>query len=325
MRDAGNAFLAALLEQSDDGERSGDSWTALELRLGGHSKKKTKPDACAVIADAAWTRLLTKGEGVIDQDDSRMRCLDSLTPEHPRQRRSIRASAVSGDLRSTRRLVRQGLAVAMLFVAGSVDVAAQQRALCVHDVPAGQVLRVRSGPALTAGIVGEFKSAACGVKLAGRCEGDWCVMALDGTKGWVDTRYIGIYELPDSAAQQTTHAPKDAEAAEPPKAAEQRTPSDLQTSTPTASTRFDFARATAATAAREAVRPIRGPDPGACVARVERWDTLRIRSGPGTRHDEIGAIPAGACRVERIGGCRGDWCQIAWRGRVGWVNSHYLD
>jgi uncharacterized protein YraI len=66
-------------------------------------------------------------------------------------------------------------------------------------------------------------------------------------------------------------------------------------------------------------------EPTACVARVERWDTLRIRTGPGASHGEIGAIPAGACGVERAGACQGRWCKIAWRGRVGWVNTYYLD
>ena len=66
-------------------------------------------------------------------------------------------------------------------------------------------------------------------------------------------------------------------------------------------------------------------DPAACVARVDRGDTLRIRTGPGVGHDEIGGIPPGACGIERAGGCKGRWCQIAWRGRTGWVNSYYLD
>lgn len=62
-----------------------------------------------------------------------------------------------------------------------------------------------------------------------------------------------------------------------------------------------------------------------CVARVQRGDTLRLRTGPGVSHDEIAGIPPGACDVERAGGCRGRWCKVTWQGRVGWANSYYLD
>ncbi len=62
-----------------------------------------------------------------------------------------------------------------------------------------------------------------------------------------------------------------------------------------------------------------------CVTRVQRGDTLRLRTGPGVGHDEIAGIPPGACDVERAGGCWGRWCQVTWQGRVGWANSYYLD
>ena len=66
-------------------------------------------------------------------------------------------------------------------------------------------------------------------------------------------------------------------------------------------------------------------DGRSCVARVERGDTLRIRNGPGIDFDEIGEIPPRACGVGIVGGCKGRWCRIAWRGRTGWVNTYYLD
>jgi SH3-like domain-containing protein len=66
-------------------------------------------------------------------------------------------------------------------------------------------------------------------------------------------------------------------------------------------------------------------EPPLCVARVQRGDTLRLRTGPGVGHDEIAGIPPGACDVERAGGCRGRWCKVTWQGRVGWANAYYLD
>lgn len=64
---------------------------------------------------------------------------------------------------------------------------------------------------------------------------------------------------------------------------------------------------------------------GRCVSRVEQGDTLRIRTGPSPRHEEIGGIPPRTCGIEPVGGCQGSWCRIAWRGQVGWVNAYYLD
>ena len=61
-----------------------------------------------------------------------------------------------------------------------------------------------------------------------------------------------------------------------------------------------------------------------CVAGVARGDTLRIRTGPGVQHGETGGIPPGACGVRVTGGCRGQWCPVAWNGRSGWSNGHYL-
>ncbi len=217
--------------------------------------------------------------------------------------------------------------VALIAAAGTAA-AAEKRALCVHDVPAGQALRVRSGPGYSAVVIGEFRSGACGVRLIGRCDGDWCEMALGGNSGWVNTRYIGIYELPGSTAAAVQ---PDTER----RAEIKRTPSFSQPApTPVSPPPPVVAQKTTRHGQAYKASPVWGrvieqgssePAPGACVARVERWDTLRIRSGPGVGHDEIGDIPPGACRVERVGGCRGDWCRVAWRGRFGWVNTYYLD
>lgn len=61
-----------------------------------------------------------------------------------------------------------------------------------------------------------------------------------------------------------------------------------------------------------------------CVRGVEGWDTLRVRAAPTPVAREIGHIPPAACGVVIIGPCRGAWCPVQWRNRVGWSNSTYL-
>lgn len=161
----------------------------------------------------------------------------------------------------------------------------QDQMLCVHGVTAPDYLVVRAAPDGAAAVVGRFPAEACGVQLAGRCAAGWCEMTLQGVSGWVHTKNIAVYEVPRGHPA----------------------------------------------AAQLPIKPRREPEeqgsaePALCVARVERGDTLRIRTGPSVRYDEIGGIPPGACGVERVGGCRGPWCKVQWRGQVGWVNTHYLD
>ncbi len=187
------------------------------------------------------------------------------------------------------RLVLPLLVLPLLFFTTAptwaVDVSkvTEQRLLCVHGVEAPDQLNVRSGPGFTAPVIARFPAKACGVKLVGRCTEGWCEMALNGAAGWVYTKHIGVYEVPQGH-------PSTAKQAIVPEPVEQGS-----------------------------------PDPALCVVRVDRGDTLRVRTGPGVSHDEIGGIPPGACGVERVGGCKGPWCKIAWRGRTGWVNTYYLD
>ncbi len=61
-----------------------------------------------------------------------------------------------------------------------------------------------------------------------------------------------------------------------------------------------------------------------CVRGVASWDTLRVRAEPSPRAPAIGGIPSGACSVAVVGPCRGSWCRVLWRGRVGWSNASYL-
>ena len=57
---------------------------------------------------------------------------------------------------------------------------------------------------------------------------------------------------------------------------------------------------------------------------VRPGDTLRIRTGPGVDHREVGGIPPNACGVAVGGPCRGSWCPVTYRGIRGWSNASYL-
>lgn len=49
---------------------------------------------------------------------------------------------------------------------------------------------------------------------------------------------------------------------------------------------------------------------------------LNLRSGPGTRYSVVTTMPAGA--YVDVLGCRGSWCRVDWRGRVGYASRSYL-
>ena len=197
---------------------------------------------------------------------------------------------------------------------------AQQRTLCVHGIEAPAALNVRAGPGPDSRVIARFPAKACGVKLAGRCSGDWCQMVLGQTSGWVKTKHIGVYELPGGgqARRAAVAAPVEAPtqdvtegAARGPVLAERPAPAKRpQRRTPVQA---------------RAVVEQGSSDDGACVRRVDSDDTLRIRRGPGTGHDEIGDIPPKACGVSVSDACEGRWCRISWHGRRGWANTHYLD
>jgi hypothetical protein len=50
---------------------------------------------------------------------------------------------------------------------------------------------------------------------------------------------------------------------------------------------------------------------------------LNVRSGPGTQNPSIGVIPGGS--TAQVGRCFEGWCEIAWRGLVGFSSQAYLD
>jgi hypothetical protein len=62
------------------------------------------------------------------------------------------------------------------------------------------------------------------------------------------------------------------------------------------------------------------PGAQAAPARVSR--SVELRRGPGFAHPVIAAIPVGS--IVDVGGCRGRWCAVAWRGWTGYgVVTHF--
>lgn len=49
---------------------------------------------------------------------------------------------------------------------------------------------------------------------------------------------------------------------------------------------------------------------------------LNLRSGPGTHYHIVASMPRGS--LVDILGCTRGWCEVAWRGRVGWASSRFL-
>jgi len=202
-----------------------------------------------------------------------------------------------------------------------------ERTTCVHGVASG-ALNARAGPGLDKEVVARFSRNDCGLRLVGRCEGDWCEMSGPRARGWVDTRYVGIYEIPKTAAEAKQPRRKQI-----PKRVVRKGPETFQRASLV--THYEPRRTYAVLPGFGLLRAMTsivfggvGPEgiysTGTCVVGVASWDTLRLRSGPGAFHGEIGGIPSGGCHVLASGPCRGSWCRVAWRGKEGWVNSTYL-
>ena len=209
--------------------------------------------------------------------------------------------------------------------------AVADRKLCVHGV-SGSGLNVRAGPGLDKAIIAKFARDDCELQLVGKCADGWCEMARGDTRGWVDTRYVGVYETPRADAS----APRSRAAS---RRTDRRSHAQQRRIAPQpAWSAADEHRKVVRSAPSLHFWPFGGvirmalgafvpPSPRAhsCVARVAHWDTLRIRSGPGTAYPRTGDLPSDACHVEQAGPCRGQWCRVSWRGRVGWVNTFYLE
>lgn len=93
-------------------------------------------------------------------------------------------------------------ALALLMFLGSAEANAR-RELCVHGLSSPDQLSVRAGPGPRHEVIASMPARACGVRLVGRCRGQWCEMALGQRAGWVQTRFIGVYEIPERPAAQT--------------------------------------------------------------------------------------------------------------------------
>lgn len=69
-----------------------------------------------------------------------------------------------------------------------------------------------------------------------------------------------------------------------------------------------------------------GPD-GFRVVGVVRGDVLWIREGPSPRYRRVGSIPFNGRGILNYG-CRqfgsSWWCEVSYRGVVGWSNGRYL-
>ena len=69
----------------------------------------------------------------------------------------------------------------------------------VYGVAEDDVLNVRMGPSAETDVVGAIAPAARGVRMAGACEGMWCLVEFGDQKGWVNRSYL-VYEVPGLVA-----------------------------------------------------------------------------------------------------------------------------
>lgn len=65
----------------------------------------------------------------------------------------------------------------------------------VAGVDEDDVLYVRDGPSMDHASIGALPPQAQGVKILGSCEQEWCPVAHNGIKGWVNTYYL-VAEYP---------------------------------------------------------------------------------------------------------------------------------
>jgi uncharacterized protein YraI len=64
------------------------------------------------------------------------------------------------------------------------------------------------------------------------------------------------------------------------------------------------------------------------VVKVESWDTLNMRSGPGVSNAVVTKLPYNAQGLTMTGGQktvgRTQWVEVNWQGKSGWVSQAYL-
>ncbi|MEM9223557.1 MAG: SH3 domain-containing protein [Pseudomonadota bacterium] len=62
----------------------------------------------------------------------------------------------------------------------------------------------------------------------------------------------------------------------------------------------------------------------ACVQGVAGNDVLNMRSGPGTGYEVVDFLPPNVCGVRFMGPRSGNWAEVAWQGRSGWVSLRFI-
>lgn len=64
------------------------------------------------------------------------------------------------------------------------------------------------------------------------------------------------------------------------------------------------------------------------VVKVESWDTLNMRSGPGVTNSVVAKLPFNAENLSMTGGEKTvgntHWVEVSWQGKTGWVSKAYL-
>ncbi len=201
------------------------------------------------------------------------------------------------------------IVVAAPLVTGWNASPAEARTLCVGK----ESVFLRGGPSSRHNPVGSLPAGACGIQVVGKCVSGWCDVALGTRRGWVDARQVNVQE--GGAAPAPAPAPKQASPpAPPPKQRAEPPPPPRQAAPAQPSPRPAPPAATGATGDRDTH----------CVMGVRPGDTLRIRSGPGVEHREVGGIPPDACGVTVGAPCSGSWCPVTYRGIRGWSNASFL-
>ena len=159
----------------------------------------------------------------------------------------------------------------------------------VIDIPANDILSMRSAPGKTYPEIGRRSRRTAGGVSVGSCvsvknyEYPWCKVSYDCIDGWAYGRYL---------ADQGGNRPSLAGASNLIKLPGQ------------------------GGAGGETYR----------ITGVENWDVLNMRSGPGTNYPIVVAIPPDGSGVtvhscRQVSGFAAKWCRTTWQGFSGWASA----